>query len=101
MAIFDTGSNMMDFPSDFFKIIKPALLQKKKMYFVFETTDNKALKIGFDSNIYMWDNMNDSSLIVEGNNRISDVIWGSLFMNNFVLTFDVDSGNIGFSFNQA
>ena len=53
----------MDFPSKFFKLIKPALLEKK-MYFVFETADNKALKMGFDSNIYVWDNMNDSSLIV-------------------------------------
>ena len=102
-VIFDTGSNMMDFPQAFYTIFHKYIEQNlDDLHFIFRTMDGTLVRMTFDCNIYLWDSVNINSLIIEPaqDSLEKHVIWGSLFMNNLVFTFDIDNKTVGISRNK-
>ena len=97
--IFDTGSNMMDLPNPLFQLFESYCLDRSYLgtvSFVFQNLNGDFVRIKLDSSVYLWNPGQVGSCIIEpSNNDFNSIIWGSLFMNNFSLWFDIDKQEVG------
>ena len=104
-VIVDTGSNMLDAPRQLHTRIVAEMRRRgwAPLSLIFRAAGGALVRVEFDRSVYLWDQDDDDSLLVEatdypaGHPFGNDVVWGSLFMSGFVLGFDADKGTLGLS----
>lgn len=104
-VIVDTGSNMLDAPRTLHTLVVQEMRRRgwAPLSLIFQTADKQLVRVEFDRSVYLWDQNDDNSLLVEptqypaGHPFGDAIVWGSLFMSGFVLGFDADRQVLGLS----
>ena len=100
-VLFDTGSNLSATGPKTFRVLEKAMRSGQTISFFFRTTTDTEASIEITKDVYMWHD-SPESLLVEPHEPFADhllndsiFVLGSLFLQEFMLSFDLQNQTIG------